>query len=542
VLVSDTMWDHISIFSKTGVVLWQRSMQKLKSVGAGGGSPINELVRTVLLEDKAGQSTTFDSYALKWTFENELDLVVVIVYQKMLQCVYAEELVESVKAQFVKVFGADLAKQVQGGRGCISCASLPLNFDKHFDKCLSRVDRNAKQKRAGSVRGGKVDGHGGGAVDEDEAKESKNGDGATGSAPGTAEGKGSTPAEGAAADAELNDEDAIMSARARLAARAGRRGKGGRPGKTASGGGSSASSDAPGDSSEKDGGKKKGGKKEGTVWRDGSNSNKKISKSEAASLDFSKKPQEEEAGLSEDDLRLKEYQEKYLPDQGEVAEWEEDDEHADESDDDDDSGDNAGRADSSRSKGWFGKSNIGSFLQSITGNKVLDKDDLAPVLDQMRHQLIGKNVAAEIADDICASVAVSLDGQKLASFSRVESTVVAALKAAVLRILTPRKSTDILHDIRQNRSSGKPYVIAFVGINGVGKSTSLAKICYYLKQNGVKVSIAACDTFRSGAVEQLRSHARCLEVPLFERGYLKVRRPIGEAYSCCSFSPSIIIH
>ena len=61
------------------------------------------------------------------------------------------------------------------------------------------------------------------------------------------------------------------------------------------------------------------------------NLNKKISKSEAASLDFSKKKQggDDEAGLSEDDLRLKEYQEKYLPDQGEVAEWDEDEEGED---------------------------------------------------------------------------------------------------------------------------------------------------------------------------------------------------------------------
>ena len=57
------------------------------------------------------------------------------------------------------------------------------------------------------------------------------------------------------------------------------------------------------------------------------------------------------------------------------------------------------------------------------------------------------------------------------------------------------------------------------GINGVGKSTSLAKVAYFLKQHGIKVLIAACDTFRSGAVEQLRTHSRCLDVPLFQMGY-----------------------
>ena len=98
-----------------------------------------------------------------------------------------------------------------------------------------------------------------------------------------------------------------------------------------------------------------------------------------------------------------------------------------------------------------------------------------------------------------------------------------------------------------------PYTIAFVGVNGVGKSTNLSKVCFWLIQNEMKVLIAACDTFRydsafsfalaftscfvkfrSGAVEQLRVHVRNLStltinggasgkggVELFERGYGK---------------------
>lgn len=60
----------------------------------------------------------------------------------------------------------------------------------------------------------------------------------------------------------------------------------------------------------------------------------------------------------------------------------------------------------------------------------------------------------------------------------------------------------------------------FIGVNGVGKSTSLAKVAYYLKTKGnLKVMIAACDNFRSGAIEQLDTHAKCLDVPLYEKGY-----------------------
>ena len=106
---------------------------------------------------------------------------------------------------------------------------------------------------------------------------------------------------------------------------------------------------------------------------------------------------------------------------------------------------------------------------------------------------------------------------------------------------TPRTSTDVLLAIRAKRDTlassstarRDPYVITFVGVNGVGKSTNLSKVCFWLVQNGLRVLIAACDTFRSGAVEQLRVHVRNLGmlaenavdgkggVELYERGYGK---------------------
>jgi len=76
---------------------------------------------------------------------------------------------------------------------------------------------------------------------------------------------------------------------------------------------------------------------------------------------------------------------------------------------------------------------------------------------------------------------------------------------------------DVLREVRSVKAKGRPYVVVFVGVNGVGKSTSLSKICFYLKQQGLKVLLAACDTFRSGAVEQLKTHAARLDVPVYEK-------------------------
>ena len=88
-----------------------------------------------------------------------------------------------------------------------------------------------------------------------------------------------------------------------------------------------------------------------------------------------------------------------------------------------------------------------------------------------------------------------------------------------MRILTPKMRINVLADARSAKARRKPYVITFVGVNGVGKSTSLSKVAYYLKSNGFTPMLCACDTFRSGAVEQLRVHAQSLEVPLYEKGY-----------------------
>jgi hypothetical protein len=81
-----------------------------------------------------------------------------------------------------------------------------------------------------------------------------------------------------------------------------------------------------------------------------------------------------------------------------------------------------------------------------------------------------------------------------------------AFEDSLSRILNKRQ-VDVLADIERAKAKGKPYTIVFCGVNGVGKSTNLAKICYWLGEHGFQVQLAACDTFRAGAVEQLRTHA-----------------------------------
>jgi len=173
--------------------------------------------------------------------------------------------------------------------------------------------------------------------------------------------------------------------------------------------------------------------------------------------------------------------------------------------------------------GFFSK-----YLPSLTGS-TLTADKLEPIMEKFKNHLTEKNVASEVAQSLCDSVAKSLEGTKLSTFSSAKKIVNEAMADSLTRILTPKKQIDIVREIAAANAAGRPYSIVFVGVNGVGKSTSLSKVCSWLQQNEMKVLIAACDTFRSGAVEQLKVHCGRLNVPLFEQGYGKDASHIAAA-------------
>ena len=167
--------------------------------------------------------------------------------------------------------------------------------------------------------------------------------------------------------------------------------------------------------------------------------------------------------------------------------------------------------------GIFGK--FTNALKKYIGNKVLTQEDLKPAMDQLINLLMEKNVAKEIAENLCESVKKGLLNTKTNSFTTIATTVKEALKDSIAKILTPKEELDILRNALAAKKRGEPYKIVFIGVNGVGKSTNLAKVGYLLMNNGLKISIAACDNFRSGAIEQLKTHANALKCHLFEKGY-----------------------
>mmetsp|Transcript_9006 Transcript_9006/g.9626 ORF Transcript_9006/g.9626 Transcript_9006/m.9626 type:complete len:582 (+) Transcript_9006:72-1817(+) len=262
----------------------------------------------------------------------------------------------------------------------------------------------------------------------------------------------------------------------------------------------------------------KGGK-EKRQWHDGK---AKVTKKAMEELDKSKAATEEDIVNSEEQA-LAEARAAYLPTDADLKDFDIENTTQLVDDDNDDNGDDDDNS------SW-GKSLQGLFAQ-MTGQKVLTKQDLEDPLKEMHRLLTSKNVAADIAQQICQKVQESLVGKKLNSMYRVKTAVRQALEQVINELLLPSTQLNILRQVVSKRDQAssffarsdtqRPYVIVVVGINGVGKSTSLAKLAYYLKTNGCHPLLAACDTFRSGAVEQLSVHAKCLGLPIYSKGYSK---------------------
>ena len=88
------------------------------------------------------------------------------------------------------------------------------------------------------------------------------------------------------------------------------------------------------------------------------------------------------------------------------------------------------------------------------------------MLDKMRMHLISKNVAADIAEQICDGVGKSLEGKSKSSFSKIANVVQSSIEETLTSILSPKRRVDILRDIIATKKQRRPYVIVFCGVNG----------------------------------------------------------------------------
>uniref|UniRef100_A0A8K9UED5 SRP receptor subunit alpha n=1 Tax=Oncorhynchus mykiss TaxID=8022 RepID=A0A8K9UED5_ONCMY len=464
------MLDFFTIFSKGGIVLWCFQGTGVTESFTG---PVNALIRSVILQERSGNNSySHDALSLKYKLDNEFELVFVVGFQKILTLTYVDKFIDDVQLHFRDRYKNELEQ-----KGALALLNSHFAFEDDFKMLLREAEESSKARGPTSMR---------------------------------------------SFNASLKSQKTVKSM---IETKGGDKGKeqGGKKNKNAKKEGKGEKAKAPTSAQKTEENGNQGLTQEEIIQKKREEFIRKrmgapVEKPSKSPKPVKEKPKGKEkrvwtlGGSSTKELD-------YSQSNGNGA-------HA-AGDQGLDRGRGGGRR-CCREGGMFG------MLKGLVGSKSLSQEDMEPVLDKMRDHLIAKNVAAEIASQLCDSVAKKLEGKVMGTFTTVASTVKGALQDSLVQILQPKRRVDILRDVLEARSQRRPFVITFCGVNGVGKSTNLAKISFWLIENGFTVLIAACDTFRAGAVEQLRTHQRRLNslhppqdhggrpiVQLYEKGYGK---------------------
>ncbi|KAF7908314.1 uncharacterized protein EAF01_004069 [Botrytis porri] len=523
------MLDTFEILTTSGVVLWSKQFSPVSP------AVINSLITNVFIEERtlpgagvaddisAANNPPFkhDQHTLKWTTCKELGLIFVVVYRSLLHLSWIDKLVDNVKTIFVDLYGDQLRKP--------HTTVVECPFDEYFDQQVRELEKSALNQDARVAEAS--------AFEESIPLISTTSDNEPPPMPGIpsrGQSKNNVKDIPSPESTPLGTPNSRPSTPAShiLSAKAGPGGKVSRRARKAAQTPTYASS---GDESHRKGRSVKTGPKKGRKW----DADGMADEDSDTPLDYSAPANGATSGEDEgrpgavEGVEQTSWGSKTGKGQFVLKDLE-DEVHSilDSA--------NAKKAESSAPAAGLvgsGFSAIGGLFRNVVGGKTLTKEDLDKAMKGMEDHLLRKNVAREATMRLCEGVERELIGVKTGSFESVQTRIATAMEASLRKILTPTSSLDLLREIDAivsppalSLKKKRPYVMSIVGVNGVGKSTNLSKICYFLLQNKYKVLVVACDTFRSGAVEQLAVHVRNLkelttreggQVELYQKGYGK---------------------
>ncbi|MDI6904847.1 MAG: signal recognition particle-docking protein FtsY [Candidatus Bathyarchaeia archaeon] len=164
------------------------------------------------------------------------------------------------------------------------------------------------------------------------------------------------------------------------------------------------------------------------------------------------------------------------------------------------------------------KSGLEGLVNKVTTTK-LKAENLRPVLSEFKISLVENDVAFPVAEQICDEMEKRLDGVQVKRLEDRRKTVEKNLREVLLEIMLKNDKIDLLKAIEEKRKKGEPFVIVFVGINGTGKTTTIAKVARFLTKKGYSVVLACSDTYRAGSIEQLEEHAKRLGIRMIKHKY-----------------------
>lgn len=149
------------------------------------------------------------------------------------------------------------------------------------------------------------------------------------------------------------------------------------------------------------------------------------------------------------------------------------------------------------------------LTKAVVGKSTVDED----VLDELEEILISSDVGVGTTLKIIERIEARVAKDKYTSVSELDRI----LREEIAELLTENNSTDVVNSF-ETAHLPKPYVIMVVGVNGVGKTTTIGKLAHNFQKNGKKVVLGAADTFRAAAVDQLKLWGTRVGVTVIDHG------------------------
>jgi fused signal recognition particle receptor len=164
------------------------------------------------------------------------------------------------------------------------------------------------------------------------------------------------------------------------------------------------------------------------------------------------------------------------------------------------------------------RSGVNGLVEKISQRELSDKD-IGSLLDEFLLVLVQNDVAYDVAKKICDGLREKLATTQVRRFSDTTEPAKAVLREVLLGLLKESGGELLFRVLDESKSKQKPAVILFVGVNGTGKTSTIAKLAYLLQRKGYSVIIAAADTYRTGSIEQIEEHARRIGVRTIKHEY-----------------------
>jgi fused signal recognition particle receptor len=164
------------------------------------------------------------------------------------------------------------------------------------------------------------------------------------------------------------------------------------------------------------------------------------------------------------------------------------------------------------------KSGFKGLVTKVTTTE-LKAENLSSIFADFKMNLAENDVAFSVADRICDELEKRLVGVQVKRLEDRKKIVEENLRQVLLEVMLTNNKIDLLKKVEEKRKNGEPFVLLFVGINGTGKTTTIAKVAKFLRDKGYSVVLACSDTYRAGSIEQLEEHAKRLGMRIITHKY-----------------------